>query len=160
MQKRRFISRSSLGTALVSCLVATIILIPTGTAQLDALASTLQATNAPTPTVFTPTIPNGSIKHIVFFIKENRTFDNYFGTYPGANGATTATTSDGKVVPLQHQSDQLPFDVDHASRLAIFAYDESKMDRFDRITTIPPVSITRPYSNHSLTQVWRSDIPN
>lgn len=27
------------------------------------------------------------IKHIVFFIKENRTFDNYFGTYPGADGA-------------------------------------------------------------------------
>lgn len=30
-----------------------------------------------------------SIQHIVFIVKENRTFDNYFGTYPGANGATT-----------------------------------------------------------------------
>lgn len=32
-------------------------------------------------------IPTGPIKHIVFFIKENRTFDNYFGTYPGADRA-------------------------------------------------------------------------
>jgi len=29
------------------------------------------------------------IKHVVFIIKENRTFDNYFGTFPGANGATS-----------------------------------------------------------------------
>src|SRR4051794_18989456 len=29
------------------------------------------------------------IKHIVFLVKENHTFDNYFGTFPGADGATT-----------------------------------------------------------------------
>src|SRR4051812_10327763 len=28
------------------------------------------------------------IKHVVFLVKENRTFDNYFGQYPGADGAT------------------------------------------------------------------------
>ena len=28
------------------------------------------------------------IDHVVFIIKENRTFDHYFGTYPGADGAT------------------------------------------------------------------------
>jgi phospholipase C len=27
-----------------------------------------------------------SIKHLVFIIQENHSFDNYFGTYPGANG--------------------------------------------------------------------------
>src|SRR5690348_444423 len=37
-------------------------------------------------TSVTARVPDGPIKHIVFFIKENRTFDNYFGTYPGANG--------------------------------------------------------------------------
>ena len=26
------------------------------------------------------------IKHIVVIMQENRSFDNYFGTYPGANG--------------------------------------------------------------------------
>src|SRR5579872_7184770 len=43
------------------------------------------------------------IQHVVYIIKENRSFDNYFGAYPGiaghvisgtnyAGGATTATT--------------------------------------------------------------------
>ncbi len=30
------------------------------------------------------------VEHIVIIVKENRTFDNYFGTFPGANGATLA----------------------------------------------------------------------
>jgi len=29
------------------------------------------------------------IKHIVFLVKENRTFDTFFGKYPGAEGATS-----------------------------------------------------------------------
>src|SRR5437868_2535660 len=29
------------------------------------------------------------IQHIVFIIKENHSFDNYFGRFPGAHGATT-----------------------------------------------------------------------
>ena len=29
------------------------------------------------------------IKHVIFLVKENRTFDYYFGKYPGADGATT-----------------------------------------------------------------------
>ena len=28
------------------------------------------------------------IKHVVIIVKENHTFDNYFGTFPGANGVT------------------------------------------------------------------------
>ncbi len=28
----------------------------------------------------------GSIQHIIFIVQENHSFDNYFGTYPGANG--------------------------------------------------------------------------
>src|SRR5687768_12470152 len=36
-----------------------------------------------------------SLKHIVFIVKENRTFDHYFGRFPGADGATNAPTCDG-----------------------------------------------------------------
>lgn len=35
-----------------------------------------------------PTI--GKIQHVVVIVKENHTFDNYFGTFPGSNGATMA----------------------------------------------------------------------
>jgi phospholipase C len=31
-------------------------------------------------------VPKSPIKHVVLIIKENHGFDNYFGTYPGANG--------------------------------------------------------------------------
>jgi phospholipase C len=33
-----------------------------------------------------------AIQHIVFIIQENHSFDNYFGTYPGANGLTPNTS--------------------------------------------------------------------
>ena len=33
---------------------------------------------------------SGKIDHVVIIVKENHTFDNYFGTFPGADGATLA----------------------------------------------------------------------
>ena len=41
------------------------------------------------------------IEHVVFLIKENRTFDHMFGRFPGADGATTGVTCDGRRVPLR-----------------------------------------------------------
>jgi phospholipase C len=36
--------------------------------------------------------PNLSkLKHLIFIVQENRSFDSYFGTYPGADGIPTAT---------------------------------------------------------------------
>jgi phospholipase C len=38
------------------------------------------------------TLPTGdihTIQHVIIIMQENRTFDNYFGTYPGANGLPT-----------------------------------------------------------------------
>jgi phospholipase C len=137
-------------------------------------------TTTPTPTTIAARIPSGPIKHIVYFIKENRTFDNYFGTYPGANGATTAVDSQGKVVPLKHESDQIANDLDHSSESATLAYDNGKMDKFDQVSFLPrlfganrPANGTSPkpgssgaqkptslYQNNSLTQFYQSDIPN
>ena len=100
---------------------------------LSACGSGASSTSSNTPTTNATQVISGAqgkIKHIVFFIKENRTFDNYFGTYPGANGATSATTAAGRVVPLQHQKDQIP-DIDHSSQGAIMAYDQGKMDKFN-----------------------------
>src|SRR5579884_674664 len=118
------------------------------------------STNSSTPT---PRTPNGPIKHIVFFIKENRTFDNYFGTYPGANGATTATDSQGHVIQLRHESDQIP-DIDHSSEGAHMAWDNGKMDRFDLLHLNKGRKQTTgtydPYANNSLTQLYQSDIPD
>ena len=34
------------------------------------------------------------IKHFIFLMQGGRTFDNYFGTFPGANGVTLPAASD------------------------------------------------------------------
>lgn len=37
------------------------------------------------------------IEHVVIIVKENHTFDNYFGTFPGANGASLPAAQDPPV---------------------------------------------------------------
>ena len=33
------------------------------------------------------------IQHIVIIVKQNKSFDHYFGAFPGVNGVTTGTLS-------------------------------------------------------------------
>jgi phospholipase C len=94
------------------------------------------------------------IQHIIFIIKENRSFDNYFGQYPGANGATSGTTSTGQVLPLRNSGDQV-VDIDHEWVAALTAVDNGKMDRFD---LIPFGDENGQYMAY--TQLGPSDIPN
>jgi phospholipase C len=143
---QRHIQRMGWSGITMRCLIG-------ATALLSACSS-----SSPTPTPTATSTPTGPIKHIVFFIKENRTFDNYFGTYPGANGATTAMTSTGQVVPLQHEHDQIP-DIDHSSNGAIMAYDGGKMDKFNMLHSSSK-NTSQPYGNNSLTQLYQSDIPD
>lgn len=95
------------------------------------------------------------IEHIVFVIKENRTFDNYFGTFPGADGATSGTISTGRVIPLGHTPDQFPYDICHAWQCAILAIDGGKMDKFNLIGGARKKSGFPGY-----TQLTQQDIPN
>ncbi|HEY3477775.1 MAG TPA: alkaline phosphatase family protein, partial [Streptomyces sp.] len=53
------------------------------------------------------------IKHVVIILKENRSFDEYFGKFPGANGATQGTMSNGQVVQLAQTPDPMPNDIGH-----------------------------------------------
>ena len=52
---------------------------------------------APTGTLRPAALPAASaphgIAHIVFILEENRSFDNLFGRFPGADGVTTATVA-------------------------------------------------------------------
>jgi phospholipase C len=38
--------------------------------------------------------PNNPIDHVVIIVKENHSFDNYFGTFPGANGVALPAAQD------------------------------------------------------------------
>ena len=94
------------------------------------------------------------IQHIVFLIKENRSFDMYFGAFPGADGATTATISTGERMTLRHALDRMPRDIGHDWEDARTAMHGGAMDRFDMIRGNKRGDML------SLTQYLRSDIPN
>ena len=103
-------------------------------------------------------VPSGDltqIQHIVFIIKENRTFDEYFGTFPGADGTSTGLLSTGQTVPLGHTPDSVAQDMCHGWTCTLAAMDSGKMDRFDLETSCA--------ANGRLlcmTQMTQSDIPN
>jgi phospholipase C len=75
------------------------------------------------------------IKHVVFLVKENRTFDNLFGTFPGANGATSGLdNSTGTAVrrPLTRGTDGRAHDIPHCYVCSISAWDQGRMDGFNQ----------------------------
>jgi phospholipase C len=76
-------------------------------------------------------ISDSPITKIIFIIKENRSFDNMFGTFPGANGATSGKISTGQVLPLQHTPDAMPRDLCHTWGCNIVAFDGGRMDKWD-----------------------------
>ena len=77
-----------------------------------------------------------AIQNIVIVLQENHTFDNYFGTYPGADGTAgkayclpDAPGSSHCVAPY-HDGSLTPVDMSHNWRSAHSDYDSGKMDGF------------------------------
>jgi phospholipase C len=96
---------------------------------------------------------NNPIKNVIFIVKENRSFDNYFGSYPGADGATTGVTSTGATVPLTRAPDVIKHDICHAFLDGLTAIDGGKMDGFDKICYSDKGSFTQ-YSRDQLPAYW------
>src|SRR2546422_8414005 len=96
------------------------------------------------------------IKHIVFLIKENRTFDSLFGTFPGADGATQGVTCKGSVVPLHRAADQAA-NIDHSFLAGVVAVDGGKMDCFDSLFGGRPPGLAGyvQYHQDQIPNYWR-----
>jgi phospholipase C len=82
------------------------------------------------------------IKHVIFLVKENRTFDTYFGKYPGADGATKGGTLKctqgggcvpGPMVPLKQAPDVQPHDITHGFSSGLYAINGGEMNGFNII---------------------------
>ena len=78
------------------------------------------------------------IQHFVVLMQENHTFDNYFGTYPGANGIPAGTcmpvdpsdkTNTDCVEPF-HIGDRPIDDLDHSLSTFQMQYNDGKMNGF------------------------------
>src|SRR5579862_1010384 len=74
---------------------------------------------------------SSKIQHVIIVVQENRTFDNLFNGYPGADTQSWGLDHNGKRITLFNVSETAPYSVvhDHASFLTEF--DNGKMDGFD-----------------------------
>jgi len=77
-------------------------------------------------------ISNGKIQHVIFVIQENRSFDDLFQGYPGADTQSYGLDSSGQTIPLAPISLAAPYDIDHSSIAFFEAYDHGKMDGFNK----------------------------
>ncbi len=84
----------------------------------------------PTPTP-TPT-QHRKIEHVIIVIQENRSFDNFFSTYPGADGTAYGKTHTGGSVAMV-KSPLVTRDVGHSYATFSNEYDRGKMDGFDSV---------------------------
>ncbi|MGB6644458.1 MAG: alkaline phosphatase family protein [Candidatus Cybelea sp.] len=62
----------------------------------------------------------GKIAHVVYIVQENRSFDNLFQGYPGADTLSSGKNSDGETITLQPVSLKTSYEIDHSAQ-AMFA---------------------------------------
>jgi phospholipase C len=82
----------------------------------------------------TPTPSPSPIQHVIVIIQENRAFDDFFSTFPNANGTTQGlmkTSSGDQYVPLQEANLNSTCDYTHSYHSFLKAYDGGKMDGFN-----------------------------
>ncbi|MBV8434959.1 MAG: hypothetical protein JO029_11830 [Candidatus Eremiobacteraeota bacterium] len=71
------------------------------------------------------------IKHVVIVMQENRSFDNLFAGFPGADAPTVGVTHDGRRVKLYADTLSTLVDPPHYYTVSILDYDNGKMDGFN-----------------------------
>jgi len=79
------------------------------------------------------------IQHVVVVIQENRSFDDFFATFPNADGTKTGVTHGGKTIPLSPEP-LVGKDIGHAHSNWLLEYDKGKMDGFNLEPWNPPKS--------------------
>src|SRR5580692_10824745 len=73
------------------------------------------------------------IKHIVVIYQENRTFDNMFNGYPGADSAQYGEVHTGQVIHLQPISLAVGYNIGHKGKDYFTAYNKGLMNGFDLV---------------------------
>ncbi len=95
----------------------------------------LSAAAAPPPGAAPKAVPM-PLKHFVYIIQENISFDHYFGTYPGANGIPKGVKfayqpgQTPSVAPFHLTQTHIPHDLNHSWQAAHVSADGGKMDGF------------------------------
>ena len=73
------------------------------------------------------------IKHVVVIVQENRSFDNLFAMFPGADGATSGKTHNGQTIELKPRPLTSNLVLNNSHLAWALDYDEGAMDGFDLV---------------------------
>ena len=150
---------------LALALLAALVFVPTtGTARVPLIG-----------TASSGAAPQGihKIRHVVVILEENRSFDSYFGTFPGAvgipmaHGKPTVCSPDPKIdkciAPFVDHHD-VNYGGPHAHGVALGDIDRNKMDGFERMLVASPNCYDTdphcPEGGDVMGYHTKSDIPN
>lgn len=155
----RWLRESLTGSARAALL--TLATIPASV--LPACGTTATRSLPATPYGATPTAAASSpIRHVVLMIQENRTFNDLFATFPGADGTTTAKAAKSPACNIPHDETialaegnlvVYPGNFNHQYGGYSVAYDGGKMDGFDRVTLGARPECTTPYQYTNPAQI-------
>ena len=118
----RWVASIALGAVLSAAWTA----IPGASAQTPGEEPTVGEAETATP-----------IEHFIFLMQENHSFDNYFGTYPGADGIPSGTcmphdpvVRHGACTRPSHLGQRAVTDLGHSREVHLGQYRNGKMDGF------------------------------
>jgi phospholipase C len=81
--------------------------------------------------------PFVALAHVVVIVQENRSFDDFFHGFPGADSATSGETNDGHTVALHATPLVTDYDPRHGHLNYLTEYDGGKLDGFNLETFGP-----------------------
>ncbi len=126
-------SRTTCSGFSLACVFASLLSLSLSFSGLASAQTRKSAVIAAPSTAVCTTGDLSCIKHVVFIMKENRSYEVYFGAYQknGANGTTTVKLSNGTTITAPHLYDSTPLDICHDWKCNISDMDFGKMDHFD-----------------------------
>jgi phospholipase C len=109
----------------------------------------------------TPSTAENPIQHIIIIMQENRTFDNYFWTYPGQLGYNSSlcmpinpsSPSEGCMKPQLSTDPKLSGDLPHDWKSTWTAYNNGSMDGFLKAANDNP-AVMYYYDNNTIPNLW------
>ena len=132
-----------------------------GLALLPVILAALVVTDrAPTQTAPPPAAPPGleKIQHFVFIMQENRSFDHYFGTYPGAEGlppdVCVPNPAGGPCVAPSHDAALVNQGGAHNWVNALNCIDSGLMDGFIAGSTAKPGDVMGWHDSREIPNYW------